>query len=73
MSRFGWFLFALGLMIAAASVVWFAWITAFDPATSELGMGFLFAAGFWGSVIVADIGAAAVAKARGMHAGSWRG
>jgi hypothetical protein len=66
MARLGWFFFALGLIVSAGSAAWFAWITAFDSTTNDSGAGFLLAAGFWGGVIVAAFGAAAVAKARGM-------
>ena len=65
MARFGWFFFAVGLIGSAGSAARFAWITAFDSTTSDSGAGFLFAAGFWGGVIVAAFGAAAVAKSRG--------
>jgi hypothetical protein len=73
MSRFGWFLFALGLMVAVGSAARFAWITAFDSTTNDVGAGLLFAAGFWAGVIVADFGAAAIIKARGMSAASLTG
>jgi hypothetical protein len=66
MARFGWFFFAVGLIVSAGSVAWWGWIAAFDSTTNESGVGFLFAAGFWGGVIVAAFGAAAVVKARGM-------
>jgi hypothetical protein len=66
MAPFGWFLFALGLIVSAGSAAWFAWTTAFNSTTNDSGVGFLFVAGFWGGVIVAAFGAAAVAKARGM-------
>jgi hypothetical protein len=73
MSRFGWFLFALGLMVVAGSAARLAWITIFDSTTDDVGAGFLFAAGYWGGIIVAAFGAAAVTRARGMSAPSLRG
>lgn len=66
MARFGWFLFALGLMVTAGSAAWFAWRTASDHTTNDVRAGFLFAAASWGGVTVAAFGAAAVAKARGI-------
>ena len=61
--RFGWFLFALGLIVSAGSAAWFAWITAFDSTTNDSGAGFLFAAVFWGGVIVS----AKLIRNRGFH------
>jgi len=63
-SRLGWGLFTLGLMVTAGSAARFAWITFIERPDSGFADGILFAVGFWAGIIIAACGAAVVIKAR---------
>ena len=61
--RWGWFVFALGLMVTAVSAARFAWITFLEHPDSGLSDGVLFAVGFWVGIVIASCGAAVVLRA----------
>jgi hypothetical protein len=65
MARLGWVLMAAGCSAAGVFAARFLWVTAFDRAAGDPLGGTLAAAGFWGGLAAASVGAFTVAKANG--------
>jgi tellurite resistance protein TehA-like permease len=64
--RFAWILVVVGLMIAAGSAFGFYLRVTANPDLNDPLQGFLMAAGFWTGIVVAIVGGAMVARARGI-------